>query len=512
VNWASGNARDTGIEAALTQVNARAARRREPAHSPSADAQESAMVMLPFRDRIEAARELALALEQYRDARPVVLAIPRGAVPMSRLIADALGGDLDIVLVKKIGAPGHAEFAVGAVDEQGNVAVNEGARWAGATDAYVRAEAASQLAALRERAARYRGPVAPVPLAGRVAIIVDDGLATGSTMAAALKAVRRQGASKVVCAVPVASVDALAQVRPLADATVCLAAPRDFGAVGYYYRDFAPVEDAEVMAALARVPATAQSRSDATVATFATAISLGSERLDADLALPARPRGLVVFAHGSGSSRLSSRNRAVARSLNQRGLATLLFDLLTTRENAEPSARFDIPLLAERLQAAVAWARAEPRVSALPVGLFGASTGAAAALVLAARAPDQVAAVVSRGGRPDLAGFRVLGRVLAPTLLVVGGEDHDVLELNRAALQAMPEGKAQLRIVPGATHLFEEPGALEQAATLAADWFCRWLPEAAVTPESQANAVPPPPSQVHAGDVARAGRPHPPNS
>ena len=200
-------------------------------------------------------------------------------------------------------------------------------------------------------------------------------------------------------------------------------------------------------------------------------------QLAGDLSLPAQPAGLVLFAHGSGSSRFSSRNRAVARRLNDLGLATLLLDLLTADEEVidarTAELRFDIPLLARRLTGAVDWTDRQPALAALPLGLFGASTGAAAALITAAERPQRVAAVVSRGGRPDLA-MPVLERVRAPTLLIVGGHDREVLALNRQALAALGADKA-LDIVPGATHLFEEPGALEQVAQLAGDWFLRHL-------------------------------------
>ena len=184
------------------------------------------------------------------------------------------------------------------------------------------------------------------------------------------------------------------------------------------------------------------------------------------LRIPAGATCVVVFAHGSGSSRLSPRNNAVAEDLGARGIATLLFDLLTPDEEGDRQNVFDIPLLAERLCDGVAWANREPALSRLPVGLFGASTGAAAALVAAARMPGEVGAVVSRGGRPDLAGD-ALGRVEAPTLLIVGGADHGVIELNREAFARLTAPKA-LEIVPGATHLFPEAGALEAVAELAA--------------------------------------------
>jgi putative phosphoribosyl transferase len=197
-------------------------------------------------------------------------------------------------------------------------------------------------------------------------------------------------------------------------------------------------------------------------------VEIGAKALPGDLALPERMGGLVVFAHGSGSSRKSPRNRIVAGVLQEAGLATLLFDLLTPLEALDRRNVFDIDLLARRLLEAIGWAQEEPRVRDVPLGLFGASTGAAAALVAAAAEPA-VRAVVSRGGRPDLAG-PALTRVGAPTLLIVGGRDHPVVELNEAAAREL-RCPHRLAIVPGATHLFEEPGALEQVAALARDWF-----------------------------------------
>ncbi len=197
--------------------------------------------------------------------------------------------------------------------------------------------------------------------------------------------------------------------------------------------------------------------------------------LPGDLGTPAHPFGVVVFAHGSGSSRNSPRNRQVAGALRAAGLATLLFDLLTPEEAADRANVFDIPLLADRMCAALRWIGRQPGFAGLPVGLFGASTGASAALLAAAQMPDAARAVVSRGGRPDLAGA-ALAQVRAPTLLVVGGEDHQVIDLNRAALAALTCTKA-LQIVPGATHLFEEPGTLDQVVSLAQGWFTMHLKE-----------------------------------
>jgi putative phosphoribosyl transferase len=208
-------------------------------------------------------------------------------------------------------------------------------------------------------------------------------------------------------------------------------------------------------------------------------LEAGGAQIEGDLEIPEGARGIVLFAHGSGSGRHSPRNRFVAERLREENLllGTFLIDLLTEREEAEDMRtgllRFDVGLLAERVAAATRWLLDDPRTLGLRVGYFGASTGAAAALVAAARLPEDVGAVVSRGGRPDLAG-EYLERVRAPVLLIVGGRDHTVLELNQEAMRRLPS-QTRLEVVPGATHLFEEPGALEEVARLAADWFVRHL-------------------------------------
>jgi putative phosphoribosyl transferase len=204
-------------------------------------------------------------------------------------------------------------------------------------------------------------------------------------------------------------------------------------------------------------------------------VPAGSVTLEGILDMPDPARGVVVFSHGSGSGRRSPRNRFVAEVLQHGGIGTLLLDLLTPEEDRHVTNRFDIALLTDRLGAAVELVRAHAATRGLPIGLFGASTGAASALRLAAARPDDVAVVVSRGGRPDLAGEGPLASVRAPTLLIVGGLDHGVIELNRSARAALVQCESEVVIVPGATHLFEEPGTLDQVAALARQWFTRHL-------------------------------------
>jgi putative phosphoribosyl transferase len=212
-------------------------------------------------------------------------------------------------------------------------------------------------------------------------------------------------------------------------------------------------------------------------------VPIGEQWLVGDFGMPPQPHGVVLFAHGSGSSRHSPRNQFVARSLEHRGLATLLIDLLTPAEEAvditTAEYRFDLEMLAGRLVAIVDWLRRRPDAASLPIGLFGASTGGGAALMAAAVRPREVAAVVSRGGRPDLAGA-ALAKVTTPTLLIVGGFDTPVIQMNRDAMKQM-RGEVALEIVPGATHLFEERGTLERVAELAGAWFERHLQPALST-------------------------------
>ncbi|WP_426690682.1 phosphoribosyltransferase family protein [Rhodanobacter ginsengiterrae] len=424
-----------------------------------------------FRDRNDAGRQLAQALAPLRGQHPLILAIPRGGVPIGRIVADQLDGQLDIVLVRKIGAPGYPEFAIGAVDESGAMLRSDGAHELEVDAEYLQREASGQLAVIQARRLGYGLGRPPIDPAGRTVVVVDDGLATGATMRAALLATRARKPLRLICAVPVASPRGLAGVKELVDDIVCLSAPGRFRAVGEFYAQFPAVDDSEVVQLLGGAPVD----SPLPVLAESIRIPVGELRLAGTLQVPSAACGLVIFTHGSGSSRNSPRNRKVAQVMHAKGLATLLFDLLSEDEASEQAARFDIPVLTARLEAATRWAMRDPRTQGLPIGLFGASTGAAAALLLAARCPTEIRAVVSRGGRPDLAGRAGLAAVKAPTLLIVGGADTEVIALNRAALWLL-SSDAELVVVPGATHLFEEEGALERVSTLATNWFLRCLP------------------------------------
>lgn len=438
---------------------------------------------MEFVDRRQAGRLLAKQLLPLANERPVVVALPRGGVPVAVEIARALDAPLEILAVRKIGAPGNPELGVGAIAEDGSAALDTGtARRVGMTQELLDATIAREVRELRRRVARYRDGRAPLDVRGRTVIVVDDGLATGLTDLAAVRALRARGARRIVVAVPVGARESVALIAKEADEVVCHTIPRELLGVGRWYQDFSPVSDEEVLELLGAassqtaLPAEAPASQEIRVAEPSGPRELREMRLDiggamltGDLTLPGKPRGLVIFAHGSGSSRLSPRNRAVASTLNDAGFATLLFDLLTEREAQRRELVFDIPLLARRLELVTRSVQEDPTTSALPIGYFGASTGGGAALRAAAAAGDVVRAVVSRGGRPDLAADR-LAYVAAPTLLVVGSNDPEVLGLNRRAA-AMLRCPHRLAVVQGAGHLFEEPGTLETVARLAAEWF-----------------------------------------
>ncbi|MGW7327841.1 phosphoribosyltransferase family protein [Streptomyces sp. NPDC054840] len=422
-----------------------------------------------FTHRADAGERLAEALRHLNAEDPVVLGLPRGGVPVAYRVARALGAPLDVIVVRKLGVPHHRELGFGAIGEGGVRVISEdivrGSR-VGPQD--IAAVEHAEEAELARQAARFRGDRPRVPLDGRTVIIVDDGIATGATAAAACEVVRAQGAARVVLAVPVAPPEAVARLGSVADEVVCLATPHAFRAVGEWYQDFSQTPDEEVVFLLARAAADPVSRPP--VRATEVEVEAGGLVLAGDLALPEGAGAVVVFAHGSGSSRHSPRNRSVAADLNRAGLATLLLDLLTPDEEADRANVFDIETLAGRLADATAWLR---RREFLPTGWFGASTGAAAALWAAGETGADIGAVVSRGGRPDLAGER-LAAVRAPTLLIVGGRDSTVLDLNRRAQREL-RCENRLEVVPGATHLFEEPGALDEVAGLARDWFTRHL-------------------------------------
>jgi predicted phosphoribosyltransferase/dienelactone hydrolase len=389
-------------------------------------------------------------------------------------VAKALQAPLDVLVVRKLGVPFQPELAFGAIGEGGARVINESVvHEADLSEDEMATVEAEQRAELTRRSERFRRGRDPIPVAGRIAVIVDDGVATGATAKAACQVARAQGASRVVLAVPISGRDIVASFSGYADEVVSLQTPAFFYAVGQGYRNFTQTSDDEVVALLDRASKGYRqfviSAVDPPLRDEEVRVTAGPLSVAGHLTIPERPVGIVVFAHGSGSGRHSPRNRYVAEVLNRAGLATLLFDLLTPEEERNRANVFDIELLARRLVDVTGWLAGQPDIASLPVGYFGASTGAGAALVAAADPSVKVAAVVSRGGRPDLAG-EALTKVHAPTQLIVGGYDDIVLDLNRRAARVIP-GMCEIVVVPRATHLFEEPGALEQVAALARDWF-----------------------------------------
>jgi len=440
---------------------------------------------LPFRDRRDAGEQLAARLTHLESEHPLVLGLPRGGVPVAALVAARLHAPLDILVVRKLGVPFQPELAMGAIGEEGaRVLEPTVIRQAGITTEQIAAVEAKERVEIERRAARYRDGRTPVPISGRVVVIVDDGIATGSTALAAIQVARHRGAARVVLAAPVAAAETARELRSVVDELVCVATPEDFGAVGRFYQNFSQTSDDEVASLLAtartasehtRVPVTRDAANHAVDHAVDHDVEVLSDAvaLEGRLTIPAHASGVVLFAHGSGSSARSPRNRFVADRLHDVGIGTLLFDLLTPREADDRANVFDIELLAHRLRGATKWIRELRPCGIDALGYFGASTGAAAALQAAADPTLRIGAVVSRGGRVDLA-VEYLDAVRAPTLMIVGGADAEVLHLNRAAARRL-RCPNEVIVVPGASHLFEEPGALDAVAGLASQWFAKHL-------------------------------------
>lgn len=436
-----------------------------------------------FRDRIDAGHQLAQRLGTYANRDDVVvLGIPRGGVIVAFEVAQALHVALDVLLSRKLGVPGQEELAFGAIAAgDGRYLDPRIIEAACVSEQEIERITLEASKTLQQRALLYRGNRPQLQVTGKTIILVDDGIATGASVYAAICALRQMKPASLVLAVPVAPVATCAWLKTEVDQFVCVYAPEEFYAVGQFYAWFPQVGDDEVQDLLRqaeRSPATKSSTVESSPGGSESEVSIDLDdvRLEGILSIPEDRKGIVLFVHGSGSSRHSSRNRYVAHALQAHGIATLLFDLLTNEEEfldrTTAEFRFNIELLTKRLVDVTQWITRHPVAQSLPIGYFGASTGAAAALAAAARLPSLIAAIVSRGGRPDLAGS-ALDIVRAPVLLIVGGNDERVLGFNRQAFSRLVSRDTQLVIIPGATHLFEEAGALEKVTQLAADWFVR---------------------------------------
>jgi len=465
-----------------------------------------------FRDRHAAGLALAQALIptitqslQHAAARhgnstgPVVLGMARGGVEVAAPIARALGAPLDTFIGRKLGVPGLEEVAFGAIAEGGGAPVFDDVYgFIGLPRTVVRAVLAHEQREVARRVIRYRDGLSLPPLTGRTVIVVDDGLASGATLRAAGIALRKFKPGRLIAAVPVALVAGKQHAAATFDVVVALATPEPFGTVSDWYHEYDSVGDAAVRTLLGRRAlvaggdashATTHAETVVTISTvdagptteIVVAIPTGdagpTTEMAGDLGHAGNakpPRGLVIFAHGGGSSRGSYRNRYLAARFRLAGWATLRVDLLGASEceaDARGDVRFDIALITRRLLAATKWCIDTRAPGSERIVLFGASTGAAAAMGVAAELPARVAAVVARAGRIDLA-REALGRVRTPTLLVVGSADDETLQRNRESASHLG-GPVTLRVVPGAGHSFEEPAALGHVGELVTAFLAR---------------------------------------
>lgn len=417
-----------------------------------------------FEDRRHAGKSLAahVKLTDEEKSNTIVLALPRGGVPIAFEVAQALNCPLDVLIVRKIGHPRNSEYGIGAITEDGSYWLDPEASVSHITSLVIDSIIAKEKKELDRRIAKYRDHDLP-NLAGKNIILVDDGIATGVTAKVAARYLKSLRVRKIILAVPVCAADSAKKLRQEIDQVICINEPVYFLGVGEFYKKFDQTTDEEVLDLLGR------SRGTQTIEVDIP--NLEGIKTKGTLAIPNNAKAIVIFAHGSGSSRFSPRNLEVAAILNKAGIATLLFDLLTEEEARDRHNVFDIPFLGIRLISATKWLKHQEVAKNLAFGYFGASTGGGAALWAAGEIDNHIAAVVSRGGRPDLAMSR-LSQVLAPTLLIVGEEDKEVIKLNQLAYRELRNAKISL--IPHAKHLFEGPGELEQVSIEAVEWFLKY--------------------------------------
>jgi putative phosphoribosyl transferase len=451
-----------------------------------------------FRDRAHAGELLARHLAKHAaDPKLVVIGLARGGVPVARKVADALGAQPEVMVARKVGVPGIEEVALGAIAEGSDHIVSDDVAWfLGVPPRIVERLAARERTELERRVRLFRSG-RPLPdMRKRTVVLVDDGLASGATLLAAARALRRSYPGKLVAAVPVAAKANLKRVRAEVDELVVAGVPARFETVSTWYEDFSPVTDDEVLSLLEQ-PTRRVSESvreiSARIDDVRGALDAGLDRewtvdvpvdggvVSVDLGVPGpngdavAVRGLALLAHGGGSSRNSYRNRYIAGRLRLAGYATMRVDLLTRDEqltdDTDQSLRFDVNAIASRLTAVFDWATRERVPGVIRTVLIGASTGAAAALMTAARRPGLISGVVARAGRVDLA-EQSLAHVRAPVLMVVGTADPDTLWKNADAARQL-RTRASLVRVRGAGHSFLEPGALGTATEEIVKWMDR---------------------------------------
>lgn len=437
--------------------------------------------MKRFENRADAGGYLAQRLLAYKDQNPLILALPRGGVPVAFEVAKMLKASMDLILVKKIGSPKNPELAIGAVSEDAKPLFNEELiRLLNVDRKTLNKIAAQKIQELKEQAKHLRGKNIPLSIKDRTVIIIDDGIATGASLSAAIQFIRQKEPKKIVVASPVGANNTVQELTKMVDEVVCLEVPQNFMAVGVWYEDFEQVTDEDVTRLVNEAN---YLKNEATESVF---INLELLTLSGELTTVNNMKGLVIFAHGSGSNKLSPRNTYVAQELNKAGFSTLLFDLLSDQEAGNRQNVFNIELQADRLTKATDWVISRFDHKNVPIAYFGSDTGAAAAFIAATKKTDSVYAIVSRGGRPDLA-EEYLQKITTPTLLLVGATDSQTVTANKKAQKKLKQAK--LVLIPNANHLFEEPGSLDEVVEYTLDWLLTHSPSRVATALPKENIV-----------------------